>query len=61
MSKYDEDMGYIGKKIIGVQLGLVRSWFDATYDKKSTDIHLKNTPFASMHSDQLRMEQVVIK
>ena len=24
MSKHDEDMGYIGKKIIDVQLGLVR-------------------------------------
>jgi hypothetical protein len=60
MSKHDEDMGYIGKKIIGVQLGLVR--VDSTQlTIKSTDIDLKNTPFVNMHSDQLRVEQVVIK
>jgi hypothetical protein len=60
MSKHDEDMGYIGKKNISVQLWLVR--VDSTQQMiKSTYIHLKNIPFVSMHADQLRVEQVVIK
>jgi hypothetical protein len=60
MSKHDKDMGYIGKNNISVQLGLVRvDLMQRTI--KSTDIHLKKTPFVSMHSDQLRVEQLVIK
>ncbi len=60
MSKHDEDMGYIGKTNIRVQLGLVR--IDLTQRTiNNTYIHLKNTPFVSMHSYQLRVEQVVIK
>ncbi len=59
MSKHDEDMGYIGKTNIYVQLGLVH--VDLTQrTRKNTYIHLKSTPFVSMHSDQLHVEQVVI-
>ncbi len=60
MSKHDEDMGYIGKKNISVQLWLVR--VDSTQRMIKKHVYsLKNIPFVSMHADRLRMEQVVIK
>jgi len=58
MSKHDEDMGYISKKNISVQLWLVH--VDSTQRMKKARIHLKNIPFVSMHADQLRVEQVVV-
>ncbi len=48
-------------KNISVQLGLVRVDLTLRMIKKHRYSLKKHTPFASMHSDQLRMEQVVIK
>jgi len=41
--------------------GLSACWFDASNDKKARLFTYKNTPFVSMLSDQLHMEQIVIK
>jgi hypothetical protein len=62
MSKHDEDMGYIGKKNISVQLWLVRGDLTKRMIKKHVYSLKKHiVPFVSMHADQLRVEQVVIK
>ena len=56
MSKNDEDMGNISAKKYLRTAGVSVHWFDATNDKKHV-YHLINTPFVSMHADQLPMEQ----
>jgi len=60
MSKNDEDMGNISAKKYLRTAGVSVRWFDATNNKKHV-YHLINTPFVSMHADQLRVEQVDVQ
>jgi hypothetical protein len=57
--KHDEDMGYIGKKNISVQLWLVRVDLTQRMIKKHVYSLRKHT--FCQRTDQLRVEQVVIK
>jgi hypothetical protein len=57
--KHDEDMGYIGKKNISVQLWLVR--VDSTQRMIKKHVYSLRKHTFCQRTDQLRVEQVVIK